>query len=63
MGRYAEKVVQSVLRRYKSAEQIICINDPYNVSYTIKDSEHILHLKGTSIKKVYMKSEDIFPPS
>ena len=63
MRRYAEKVVQSVLRRHKSAEQIICITDPCDVSYTIKDNEHILHLKGTPIKKVYMNSEDICPAS
>jgi hypothetical protein len=41
-GDYAEKVVHSVLTRHKHAEQIICINDPYDENYTIKDHERMV---------------------
>ena len=42
---YADKVVESVLKRHKYAERIICLNDPYDLSYTIKDSKHNLRQK------------------
>ena len=60
---YADKVVESVLKRHKYAERIICLNDPYDLSYTIKDNEHNLRQKGPPIKNVYMKPEDKFPAS
>ncbi len=61
-GDYAEKVVRSVPTRHRHAERIICINDPYDQKFTIKDSERMLRQKGTPISNVYMKSEDKFPP-
>ena len=35
---FADKLVHFLLARHKHAEQIICVNDPYNLPYSIKDS-------------------------
>ena len=60
-GDYAKKLVHVVLTRHKHAERIICLNDPYDQTYTIKDSERMLRQKGKPIRNVYMKSDDKFP--
>ncbi|KAG7171952.1 hypothetical protein Hamer_G000901 [Homarus americanus] len=60
-GDYRKKVVRTVLTRRKNAEQIICVNDPYDQRWIIKDSEHMLRQKSASVSNIYMKSEDKFP--
>ena len=62
-GDYAEKLVSFVLRRHKNAERIILVNDSYDQSYSIKDSERLLRQKSQSVRNVFMKSEDKFPSS
>jgi len=59
---YAEKIVKIVLSRHSSAETIICVNDPYCLSYSIKDCERQQRtmLQGT-VPNVFMKSDDSFP--
>ena len=58
---FADKLVHFLLARHKHAEQIICVNDPYNLPYSIKDSERILRQENLNIPNIYMKSGDVFP--
>ena len=58
-GDYPEKVVRSVLARHKHAERIICMNDPYDQNFSIKDTERMLHQKGKPISN--MRSENKCP--
>ena len=37
---YACKVYETIISRYKHANKIILVNDPYNVDENIKDYEH-----------------------
>ena len=38
-GDYANKVVSLLLERHSEAVKIFCVNDDYNLSYSIKDDE------------------------
>ena len=60
-GDFADKLVHFLLARHKHAEQIICVNDPYNLPYSIKDSERILRQENLNIPNIYMKLGDVFP--
>ncbi len=41
---------------------IVCINDPYDYTESIKDDEHELHIQRKGhIPNVFMKSDDQFP--
>ena len=60
-GDFADKLVHFMLARHKHAEQIICVNDPYNLPYSIKDSERILRQENLNIPNIYMKLGDVFP--
>ncbi len=61
-GDYSDKIVSIVLFRHVDADTIICINDPYDQSYCIKDDERDLRsqLQGV-IPNVYMKRSEPFP--
>ena len=62
-GDYAEKLVNFVLDRHQNTERIILVNDSYQQSHSIKDSERLLSQKTQSVKNVVVKSEDRFPSS
>ena len=51
-----------MLKRQKCAERIVmCINDPCDLEYTIKDSECTLRQNSKPINNVFMNSGNSFP--
>ena len=59
---YTHKIVSMVLARHADATTIICVNDPYNKTESIKDDELGLRIQGKDhISNVFMKSGDEFP--
>ena len=61
-GDYTSKIASIILARHVNATIIICINDPYDYSESIKDNERELRIQGQGhIPNVFMKSGDMFP--
>ena len=61
-GDYTKKIVSMLLARHEDATTIICINDPYDCTESIKDDERESRIQGRGhIPNVYMKSTDKFP--
>ncbi len=61
-GNYINKIVTMILERHVNASTIICINDPYDCTVSIKDDERELRIQGQGhIPNVFMKSDDQFP--
>ena len=58
---YAGKVVQFILTRHKHAERIVCVNDSYTQTHSIKDSERMLRQNNQRASNVFMKPADKFP--
>ena len=53
-----------ILRRHKSATTIILVNDPYDLPYTIKDSERILRASkhgNEGTRNIFIRAEESFP--
>ena len=51
-----------ILARHKDANSIICVNDPYGQTESIKDDERELRIQGHGhILNVFMKAGDAFP--
>ena len=60
-GNYTNKIVTMILARHVNASTIICINDPYDCTVSIKDDERALRIQGQGhIPNVLMKSDDQF---
>lgn len=60
-GDCTKKIVSMLLAR-QDATTIICINDPYDCTESIKDDERESRIQGRGhIPNVYMKSTDKFP--
>ena len=60
-GDYTKKIVSMLLARHEDATAIICINDPYDCTESIKDDERESRIQGRGhIPNVYMKSTDKF---
>ena len=50
-----------ILARHKDANSIICVNDPYGQTESIKDDERELRIQGHGhIPNVFMKAGDAF---
>ena len=61
-GNYTNKIVAMILARHINASTIVCINDPYDCTVSIKDDERELRTQGQShIPNVFVKSDDHFP--
>ena len=61
-GNYTNKIASMILARHVDATTIICINDPYDYTESIKDDERELRIQGQNhIPNVFMKSDDQFP--
>ncbi|MES9882370.1 MAG: hypothetical protein ABW185_15975 [Sedimenticola sp.] len=61
-GDYGNKVSSMVLTRHADATTIICVNDPYDHTESIKDDERELRIQGQGhVPNVFMKSGDKFP--
>jgi len=59
---YMQKISFILLARHGHAECIICMNDPYDTSYTRKDDERDLRVQGTPhLPNTYMKLSEAFP--
>ena len=43
---YTSKIVSLILARHADATTIICVNDPYNKTESIKDDERDLRIQG-----------------
>ena len=41
MGNYATKMFNLIMECHPKASQIIMVNDPYDLPYSIKNGEHI----------------------
>ena len=56
------KMASMILARHKDANSIICVNDPYGQTESIKDDERELRIQGHGhIPNVFMKAGDAFP--
>ncbi len=62
-GDYAEKLVKLILKRHESAESIICVNDNYSQSVSIKDSERMLRQANKQVANTFIKADKQFPNS
>ena len=51
---YASKVGSIIVARHHHAERIICVNDPYDLTFSTKDDKR-------NIPKTYIKLSDPFP--
>ena len=61
---YTKKIASIILARHMDAITIICINDPYDYTDSIKDDESELRIQGQGhIPNVFMKADDQFPSS
>ena len=61
-GDYANKMASMILARHKDANSIVCVNDPYGQTESIKDDERELRIQGHGhIPNVFMKAGDAFP--
>ncbi len=61
-GDYTNKISSMILARHMDATTIICVNDPYDHTDSIKDDERELRIQGQGhIPNVFMKSSDQFP--
>ena len=60
-GDFAEKLISLMLSRHANAERIICVNDNYSQTSSIKDSERMLRQSKKQVPNVYMKAEHQFP--
>ena len=61
-GDYANKMTSMILARHKDANSIICVNDPYGQTESIKYDERELRIQGHGhIPNVFMKAGDAFP--
>ena len=58
---YADKLVQILLSRHKNAECIICVNDSYTQSFSIKDSERLHRQKNLLVPNIVIRTNDKFP--
>ena len=63
-GDFAKKVISIVANRHSFATQIICVNDVYDLEFTIKDDERDRRsMKLQTVPNISIKSEDKFPSS
>ena len=61
-GDYVNKMASMFLARHTDANSIICVNDPYGQTESIKDDERELRIQGHGhILNVFMKAGDAFP--
>ena len=61
-GDYVNKMASMILARQKDANSIICMNDHYGQTESIKDDERELRIQGhVHIPNVFMKAGDAFP--
>jgi hypothetical protein len=59
---YTKKVIGMLFAHHVDATTIVCINDPYDRTESIKDDERELRIQGKGhIPNVYMKLTDKFP--
>ena len=64
-GDYATKMFNCIVQRHRNASQIILVNDPYDLTYSIKDSEHerrtgdLSFVGGT--RNIFMRTDDELP--
>ena len=59
---YVQKVSSIILARHCDANRIICVNDPYDAAFSIKDDERDLRIQGkVHVPNTYMKLDDPFP--
>lgn len=66
-GDYANKIFSVVLSRHPHANKIVFVNDPYDLDFTIKDSERERRMINPSYtegsRNIYMKTSDKLPAS
>ena len=61
-GDYANNISSMLLARHKGANSIICVNDPYGQTVSIKYDKRELRIQGHGhIPNVFMKAGDAFP--
>ncbi len=64
-GDYATKMFNLAITRHQQASQIIFVNDPYDMAYNIKDSEHVRRTGESSFvggtRNIFMKNSDALP--
>ena len=63
-GDFGKKVVSIIASQHSSATKIVCVNDVYNLKYTIKDDEPDRRSKNLkNIPNITIKSAGKFPSS
>ena len=66
-GDYAEKIFATILSRHPKANQIVFVNEPYELEFMTKNSEHDRRQSSQAYshntKKLYMKSKAKFSPT
>ena len=61
-GDFVTKIINLVISRHQLDMKIIMVNDPYNLSYSIKDDERDRWKQGNlEIPRVFPKLKDKFP--